>query len=96
LGDVVRLTLAYNRGAATGVLANAGSRWLLIGAAVVVIAVLWRAYQRTAPADTTRLVALALVTGGALTTGALLLAWALQHRPEGPVEVERERPGPTA
>jgi signal peptidase II len=132
LGDVLRLTLAYNRGAATGILSGGSSRWLLTGAALVVIGILWRAYQRTSPADTARLIALALVTGGAVgnvidrirwsrgvvdfidvglgtirfwtfnvadiavTTGALLLAWVLQDRPERPVEVERERPGPAA
>lgn len=130
LGDVFRLTLAYNRGMATGI--PIGSRWLLVGAAVVVIAILWRAYRRTAPEETVRVVALALLTGGAIgnvidrvrwsggvvdfvdlgvgtlrfwtfnladvavTVGALLLAWVLQHRPEGAVEVERKGPRPSA
>jgi signal peptidase II len=98
----------------------------------VVIAILWRAYRRTAPGETLRLVALALLTGGAIgnvidrvrwsrgvvdfvdlgvgavrfwtfnvadvavTFGALLLAWVLQHRPEGAVEVERKGPGAAA
>ena len=64
LGEVFRLTLAYNRGMATGI--PVGSRWLLTGAAIVVIAILWRAYLRTAPSETVRLVALALLTGGAI------------------------------
>ena len=64
VGDVFRLTLAYNRGMATGI--PVGSRWLLTGAAVVVIGILWRAYVRTAPGETMRLVALALLTGGAI------------------------------
>ena len=127
LGDVFRLTLAYNPGIATGI--AIGSRWVLAAAAVVVIAILWRAYLRTAPGETVRLIALALVTGGAIgnvidrvrwtrgvvdfvdlgvgtvrfwtfnvadvavTAGALLLAWVLQHRPEAAIEVEREGPG---
>ena len=128
VGDVFRLTLAYNRGMATGV--PVGSRWLLTAAALVVIGILWRAYLRTSPSDTARLVALALLTGGAIgnvidrvrwsrgvvdfvdlgiggvrfwtfnvadvavTLGAFLLAWVLQHRPEGAIEVESKRPRP--
>jgi signal peptidase II len=64
LGDVFRLTLAYNPGIATGI--HIGSRWVLTAAASVVIAILWRAYRRTAPGETLRLVALALLTGGAI------------------------------
>jgi signal peptidase II len=130
LGDVFRLTLAYNRGMATGI--PVGSRWLLTAAAIVVIGILWRAYRRTAPGETLRVVALALLTGGAIgnvidrvrwsggvvdfvdlgvgsvrfwtfnvadvavTLGALMLAWVLQHGPEGAVEVERKGPGATA
>jgi signal peptidase II len=151
LGDVFRLTLAYNRGAATGIMNRGDSRWLLTAAALVVIAILWRAYRRTEPAETTRIIALALLTGGAIgnvidrvrwtrgvvdfvdlgvgtlrfwtrgsaasrcgvppldwsvgqssaapssnvavAAGELLLAWVLQHRPEGAIQVERERPG---
>lgn len=129
LGDFLRLTLAYNPGAATGIVLGAESRWLLSAAAFVVIAILWNAYRRTAPADTTRVIALALLTGGAIgnvidrvrgpsgvvdfidlglgsvrfwtfnvadvavTTGALLLAYVLQHGPQSVVEIERERPG---
>jgi signal peptidase II len=130
LGDVFRLTLAYNRGMATGI--PIGSRWVLTGAAVAVIAILWRAYLRTAPGETVRVVALALLTGGAIgnvidrvrwsggvvdfvdigvgtvrfwtfnladvavTVGALLLAWVLQHRPQAAIEVERKGPGTPA
>lgn len=130
VGDVFRLTLAYNRGMATGI--PVGSRWLLTGAAVVVIAILWRAYVRTAPSETVRTIALALLTGGAIgnvidrvrwtrgvvdfldvgvggvrfwtfnvadvavTAGALLLAWVLQHRPETAIEVEGKGPGAAA
>ena len=64
LGDVFRLTLAYNRGMATGI--PIGSRWVLTAAAGAVIAILWRAYRRTAPGETVRVVALALLTGGAI------------------------------
>lgn len=64
VGDVFRLTLAYNRGMATGI--PVGSRWLLTGAAIVVIAILWRAYLRTSPSERLRLIALALLTGGAI------------------------------
>jgi signal peptidase II len=132
LGDFIRLTLAYNQGAATGIVLGAESRWLLTGAAAVVIAILWNAYRRTAPGDTARVIALALLTGGAIgnvidrvrgpsgvvdfidlglgtmrfwtfnvadiavTTGALLLAYVLQHRPQGMVEIEGDRPGAAA
>jgi len=74
VGDVVRLTLAYNRGMATGI--PVGSRWLLTGAAVAVIGILWRAYVRTAPGETVRLVALALLTGGAVGNVIDRIRWA--------------------
>lgn len=128
VGDVFRLTLAYNQGAATGILNRADSRWLLTAAALVVVAILWRAYRRTGPGETARVIALALLTGGAIgnvidrvrwsrgvvdfvdlgvgtarfwtfnvadvavTAGALLLAWVLQHRPEAAIEVEAKGP----
>ncbi|HZS60897.1 MAG TPA: signal peptidase II [Gemmatimonadaceae bacterium] len=74
VGDVFRLTLAYNRGMATGI--PVGSRWLLTGAAVVVIGILWRAYLRTAPGETVRLIALALLTGGAIGNVIDRVRWA--------------------
>jgi signal peptidase II len=132
VGDVVRLTLAYNRGAAMGFFGGSQARWLLVGAAAIILALLWQAYRRTPPEQTARLVALALLTGGAIgnvidrirwsrgvvdfvdlglgntrfwtfnvadvavTTGALVLAWVLQDRPERVVQVEGEGPATAA
>ncbi len=73
-GNVFRLTLAYNRGMATGI--AVGSRWLLTGAAAVVIGILWLAYRRTAPGETVRLIALALLTGGAIGNVIDRVRWA--------------------
>jgi signal peptidase II len=66
LGEVVRLTLAYNPGAAMSVSLGAHSRVglsLLALSALVVMAYL---YRRTAPADRQAAAGLALIAAGAL------------------------------
>ena len=66
VGDVVRLTLSYNPGAAFGMHVGAASRAVFIILTAVILGFLWRLYRGTAPADRRRAVALGLVVGGAL------------------------------
>jgi signal peptidase II len=66
LGDAVRLTLAYNRGAAFGVHVGAWSRIILSLVAVTVVVVLFRLYRETPAGETVRPLALGLLCGGAI------------------------------
>ena len=66
MGEWLRVTLAYNPGAALNLSFGSGSR-LVFGASAVlaIIALLWL-YRRTSPDARLRATALALVAGGAL------------------------------
>ncbi|GAC1515319.1 MAG: signal peptidase II [Gemmatimonadaceae bacterium] len=66
VGDWVRLTLAYNRGAAFGLQVGAYSRWVFMALTGVVLAVLHRLYRQTPEGDVWRVVGLSLVTAGAV------------------------------
>jgi signal peptidase II len=66
LGNLLRLTLVYNPGAAFGLHLGANSRWIFTGLTLGALALLWRLWRDTPAADTLRLVAIALVTGGAI------------------------------
>lgn len=66
LGDWVRLTLVYNRGAAFGLHLGPHSRWIFMVLTVVALWVLWRLLQQTRPGETLRVLAISLVSGGAL------------------------------
>lgn len=66
LGDAVRLTLAYNTGAATGISAGQYSRIVFSLAALVAVGVLFRLYRKAAPQAVMTAVAVALVIAGAL------------------------------
>lgn len=66
LGETLRWTLAYNRGAATGIHLGDYSRVFFSLAAVVAVAVLYRLYRKSAPQASLTAGALALVIGGAL------------------------------
>ena len=70
IGDVVRFTLVYNRGAAFSMSLGENSRYIFGAFAVVAIVILWRLYRQSRPADRARVLALALAKGGA--TGNLL------------------------
>lgn len=65
LGDVVRLTLNYNPGAAFGLHLGSWSRWIFLALAVVILGVLGSMYRQADPRDRARVLALALVCGGA-------------------------------
>ena len=65
-GDVVRLTLAYNPGAAMSLSVGEHDRATFTFLAVVALGVLTALYRRTPGPARTQAVALALITGGAL------------------------------
>lgn len=66
LGDVLRITLAYNPGAAFGLSLGAHSRLLFTALALVVLLFLGRMYHVTRPQDWVQAFALGLVSGGAI------------------------------
>jgi signal peptidase II len=66
IGDVARLTLVYNRGAAFGIHVGTYSRPIFAILTVGALAILWRLYRATLPGDRPRVLALALVSAGAV------------------------------
>jgi signal peptidase II len=65
-GEVVQFRLVYNEGAAFGLHLGENSRWIFFGLAVVALFVLGSLVRSTRPGDRFRLLALALVCGGAV------------------------------
>ena len=65
-GEFFRLTYIFNPGAAFGLSLGAYSRWLFLGLALVMVVVLFLMYRTTPASDRLRLLAIALVTGGAI------------------------------
>ena len=65
IGDWVQLRLVYNQGAAFGLDVGENSRWVFFGLAVVALVVLGSMVRSTRVGDWFRLLALALVCGGA-------------------------------
>ncbi|MFL5578585.1 MAG: signal peptidase II [Gemmatimonadaceae bacterium] len=66
LGDVVRLTLVYNPGAAFGLHLGPFSRWIFMLLTFGALAVLWRLFRATRAGELARTLALGLVCGGAI------------------------------
>ncbi|HVZ77478.1 MAG TPA: signal peptidase II [Gemmatimonadaceae bacterium] len=66
LGDAVRFTLVYNPGAAFGLFLGGQSRWIFTALTVLALGVLARLYWKTPPGHVQRILALALVCGGAI------------------------------
>ncbi|MBC7789993.1 MAG: signal peptidase II [Anaerolineae bacterium] len=66
IGDVLRFTLAYNRGAAFGTDVGEWSRWVFTVVAILVLIFLAHTYRETDAADRLRALALGLVCGGAV------------------------------
>jgi signal peptidase II len=64
-GDVVRLTLAYNPGAAFSMSLGAASRWIFGAFASVALVILWRLYRTSKPTERLKTLALGLAWGGA-------------------------------
>jgi len=65
IGDLVQLRLVYNQGAAFGLDVGENSRWVFFGLAIVALVVLGSMVRSTRAGDWFRLLALALVCGGA-------------------------------
>ena len=65
-GDVVRLTLVYNRGAAFGLHLGQYSRWIFLGLTIAALVILAQLYRTTSAKDIARTLAIALVSGGAI------------------------------
>jgi signal peptidase II len=63
--DVVRLTLAYNRGAAFSMSLGDYSRIVFGSFAAIALVVLWRLYRQSPPNDKLRVLGLGLAWGGA-------------------------------
>ena len=66
VGDMLRFTLVYNRGAAFGLHVGPYSRWVFMTLTVVALAILAWLYQSTREGHRARILALALVCGGAI------------------------------
>ena len=66
IGEAVRFTLVYNPGAAFGLHVGPYSRWVFMTLTVVALAILAWLYQATREGHRARVLALALVCGGAI------------------------------
>ncbi|MDQ6612952.1 MAG: signal peptidase II [Gemmatimonadota bacterium] len=66
VGNGVRLALVYNPGAAFGLYLGAYSRWIFMALTCGALFILWRLYRHTAVNDRLRLIAVTLVTAGAV------------------------------
>jgi signal peptidase II len=66
IGEAVRFTLVYNPGAAFGLHVGPYSRWVFTTLTIVALAILAWLYQSTREGATSRVLALALVCGGAI------------------------------
>ncbi|HEX2718443.1 MAG TPA: signal peptidase II [Gemmatimonadaceae bacterium] len=76
LGDFLRFTLVFNRGAAFGTHVGDASRWVFTGLALVILGVLTRMAWQSEPGDWAKLFALGLVCGGAIGNLIDRLRWA--------------------
>jgi signal peptidase II len=65
-GDWFRLALVFNPGAAFGLNVGLYSRFIFMGLTIVALIILARLYRSTRPGDASRVIALALVCGGAI------------------------------
>lgn len=66
LGDLFRLTYIYNPGAAFGLHMGEYSRYIFLVLTVMVLSILWGWFRSTPGSDRLRLVAIAVVSGGAI------------------------------
>ena len=66
LGNGVRFSLVYNPGAAFGLYLGSYSRWIFMVLTACALFILWRLYKQTNASDRLRLVAVTMVTAGAI------------------------------
>ncbi len=66
LGDGLRFALVYNPGAAFGLYQGAYSRWIFMALTCGALVILWRLYKQTGAGDRLRLIAVTMVTAGAI------------------------------
>ena len=66
VGDYLRFTLVYNPGAAFGLHLGPYSRWIFMALTIGALVILWRLLKATRPGDWPRVLAVALVTAGAV------------------------------
>ena len=66
IGEVVRLTLVYNPGAAFGIHVGVYSRVVFSVLTLAALGILWRLFRGTRPGERQRVLALALVSAGAV------------------------------
>jgi signal peptidase II len=65
-GHALRFTLVYNPGAAFGLHLGPQSRWIFTALTIIALVILGRLYRATMHGDLPRVLALALVCGGAI------------------------------
>ncbi len=65
-GEYLRWTLVYNPGAAFGLHLGPYSRWIFMVLTLGALVILWRLYRAADPADHWKVLAVSLVTAGAL------------------------------
>jgi signal peptidase II len=65
-GDYLRWTLVYNPGAAFGLHLGPYSRWIFMALTFAALVILWRLYRAADASDRWRVLAVSLVTAGAL------------------------------
>jgi signal peptidase II len=75
LGDWLRFTLVFNKGAAFGTTVGESSRWIFTALAAVILIVLIRMAHQASPAERWKLLALGMVCGGALGNLIDRLRW---------------------
>ena len=75
IGDWVRFTLVFNKGAAFGTTVGDSSRWIFTLLAVAILFVLIRMAHQASPAERWKLFALGMVCGGALGNLIDRLRW---------------------
>ncbi len=75
IGDWLRFTLVFNKGAAFGATVGESSRWIFTILAVAILFVLIRMAHQAAPSDRWKLLALGMVCGGALGNLIDRLRW---------------------
>lgn len=77
IGDVLRFSLVYNPGAAFGLYLGDYSRWIFMALTFGALIILWRLYQQTESHELMRVLAISMVSAGAI--GNLIDRIASEH-----------------